>query len=504
MMRFLRSYIPSLLMLIGGILIHQQCPMFLHGFLWVAALVVFVIHRKIGMMCFLLLSMFEFGIFLRDHHEKTFERRQKIVEKYTDQKHWIEGVVVSHPVPSHQIFSYLLETRQIQVGQVWENIRVRIKVNSKTYQFPEKGDVVRILAKPYVITENNLSQKIKNIQAYATVFQDKGWESIHVKHAWATSVRNTVFDSAKKFLTPQSYSYFRVMVFGDQALLNSAIMQRLKETGLLHLFVVSGFHIAFVWALGFWILRGTMGWYPTFHRKKNFFLWIEFGAILFVMFFLMLINPPVSTFRAVGSMILFLVLQATHRNQHSLWNLGIVFFIILLLNPLYLFDISTQLTFASVAGILLFSELLRNWLIKKGDTFHKITKHLLSVIAVTLGATVFTTPILYAHFGMIYPVSILYNLLIVPTLGSLISFLSVVAVLWAVIPIAGLQQVGFYVLNMLFEWFEKVLFWEPRLPLYTVDWTFTRASMQMGALALILFGILLSIYFYRKRKEIIF
>lgn len=458
-MKFLHSYVPFLIALVAGVIVYDQATPWIYGLLLIACAAFLLIDRKWCLLGLGMILVFQTGIFLRQYRENEFLNVEKNVQPYLKQRVVIEGVVATHPVPSFSQYSYVIETTQIDVNGKIHPEKYRIQINSKSYQSPEKGDVVRLTTKLYIPSTFQNFQKVKHVHAYGTVFGDYNWTLISAANLTSTKIRNKIFKSARQYLSPMSYGYFRAMVFGDQAFLDQATMARLKETGLLHLFVISGFHISFVWLIGFSLFRLSLSGLGFFHRRKEFFLWIECGSILTVLVFLQWINPPVSTVRAVGTMALFFLLRLIRRNQNALWNLGVVFMFVIAYNPLLLFDISTQLTFASVAGI--FSVSL---LVNKKIEFHEmkwISRYLLKASLASLGAGLFTFPILYFQFGTFYPISFLYNLIVVPTIGSLVSCLSVASLIWPLIPFEPLHQIAFGLLDFLFKIIERVLFFKP-------------------------------------------
>lgn len=503
MMWFFRSYIPFLISFVIGSICYPIHSLWTHMVLFLAVLPIFFASRKMGIYALMIALLFESGVGLRYFHENSFDREQKIVRTFANQRIWIEGRVVNHPVPSENGFTFLVETKSLQVNNENFQQQFLIQIFSKTTTSPEKEDLIRIQTKLYMFSNPNNLQKIRNIQAYGTVFSDKQFELAHSANLFSTQIREHIFTVAKQYLTPKNFEYYRVMVFGDQALLGEDTMQRLKQTGLLHLFVISGSHIIYVGLIGFCLLRLGLGWIPRFHRTKYFFLGLELGSVVAVFLFLQLINPPVSTFRAVASMVLFVLLNATQRSQNSLANLGLVFFIVIITNPLYLFDVSTQLTFGSVAGILIFSSgiICKKLSEHTGKIF--VMSRIQKAVLTTTGAMIFTAPILYIHFHQFYVASFFYNVLIVPTIGTVLSFVSVLSLVWAALPIDIVRDFGFGLLDQLFIWFEKILYFDVRKELYTVGSLFTRVSEVYFILAGFLFGILLWLYFSRNRKQMI-
>ena len=496
MKKYLYSYIPFLILLSLGIVFHDV-PKIWMGLSFLISVSIALAHRRIGLYVTSMVAMFVIGSWLFQIQSHSFESRQLEVDKYNHQKQTVVGTIESFPVPSDHDFSYVLKTKSI--GDAVESRNILI--HSKNKISLDRGDRISQDTFLYIQKEPNNTQKIRHIDLYGIVKASDRVAILEKNHNVANRLRERIFASAKEYLSPKIYSYFRVMVFGDQALLGSDILIRLKETGLLHLFVISGTHITCILLLGFWICRLMVGWIPAFHRKKMTFIWIEVGSVLFVFLFLQLINPPISTFRAVGSMLLFVVLKVINRNQSALWNLGIVFFVILLLNPLFLLDVSTQLTFSSVFGILCANSLLQKLILSRWSEMAFWKESFLKILFTTLGACIFTSPILFIHFGSFYAQSFFYNLAIVPTLGELLSFVSVASVVWALIPVGWLQRLGFGCLEILFKAFEKMLFWKPEIKLYTVQNWLSTYSKTMLILAGFLSGSLAVLLFCRNRKQ---
>jgi ComEC/Rec2-related protein len=493
--KFFQGYVPFLLALVAGIVCFD-IP-WIHG-LWCLPIPLLFYQQKYFFYAVSLMLVFELGIFLHQFRENELVRREKAVSTYLDQKIILYGKVVSHPIPAQGKHMYVLLTDRLSIsrGDFYQNFRIQI--TSKSYQAPQKGDRVEVHTKLFAPKILQNYQKIKNIQAYGVVYGDKNWKLIQAANLYSTEIRSVIFKSARTHLSSTSYGYYRAMVFGDQAFLSQRMIDRLKETGLLHLFVISGSHIAFVLSVGLFIFMGLLLWIRPLHREKNFIIFVELGSIITVFVFLELINPPISTFRAVGSMILFLLLKILKRNQFPLWNLGVVFMVTILFNPLYLFDVSTQLTFASVAGIICGHNLSKKWLVNRQPIMVWIGK----VCAISLGAGLFTLPILYYHFGTFYILSFVYNLILGTTLGTLVSFLAVASLTWVMIPIDVIHQVMFGILDYLFLLFEKMILWEPDFGMaYASGLDFTGISGGYGLIGVGAFGMafIITRHFFKKR-----
>jgi hypothetical protein len=271
-MRFVSSYIPpSLFMILGIVFFRSRPPHCSFLILWTGVIAIGFVWRKWSILMACSVIAFQLGIFLRTQEEQKLKTQQEHIKPYLNMPFQIRGEVISHPIPSKNSFSYVLLVNQIYFQDNWKNENFRIQIRTKSYQSPEKKDVIEIKTKLFVPTTVFEIQRIKGIQAYGTVYGDHQWKVLETANAYSTQIRSRIFDVAKLNLSPVSYGYYRAMVFGDQAFLGGAPMERLKETGLLHLFVISGSHIAYVWLIGFWFFRILLSGFGVFHRNKRFF-----------------------------------------------------------------------------------------------------------------------------------------------------------------------------------------------------------------------------------------
>lgn len=123
-----------------------------------------------------------------------------------------------------------------------------------------------------------------------------------------------------------------------------------------------------------------------------------------------------SLVRATLMFTILLLCQSFSRKTLSINSCAIAFFVMLCINPFYLYDIGFQLSFASVVGISLFSHHLT-------DTSKPL---IFQIIFITLICTLFTVPLAAYHFGCFSTLSIFSNL----TLTFFVYLLMWSAILW--------------------------------------------------------------------------
>ena len=194
------------------------------------------------------------------------------------------------------------------------------------------------------------------------------------------------------------------VLFGNQNFLEEELRKTFSQTGTAHIIAVSGLHVGIL-VLIFTMLFKTMG------LGKKHYLWFILGILFF---YGALVGFPISMVRAgmmYGLYILAFYQQRPYDGLHAIAVVGVVS---LLINPLTLFTVSFQLSFAATASIILLYPKL-----ERGLFF--LPKSLRGLVAVTLAAQLGTLPLMAYYFGQISIISIIANILLMPTMGMLLS-----------------------------------------------------------------------------------
>lgn len=216
-------------------------------------------------------------------------------------------------------------------------------------------------------------------------------------------------------------------------------------SGLAHILALSGLNVAvLVTVLGF--------------ALKPLGLWRYPLLILLVFGFLSVVDQSPSVFRAcvMASIVLFSLWRGAGRI--ALWpTLGLSVIFCLLWNPSWLFDISFQLSYLAVIGLMVFVGPISQKFIDKNLPLWHWKKLLLESAIVSLAAQLATLPLIASAFGSVPVLSILVNITAVP-LASLIAPLGFVVMLLGLfsLPLAGFINQGM-------SWIYKGLIWQAEL-----------------------------------------
>lgn len=217
------------------------------------------------------------------------------------------------------------------------------------------------------------------------------------------------------------------MLFGESSYLDEDVKTEFRKTGIAHLLAVSGLHFSIIFMIVEFIAKITKA-----NAKSNFII-----QLIVVFIYCYLCKFSISVIRAGAMALIASYAKLRHKAYDNLSALSLVSFIILILNPLKLFNISFVLSFIAVFSILMLSPLLTRFF---SNLLSDKTASALSLnLAVQFG--MFAINIYY--FGSYALFGGIVNLLLIPiaTLGFGILFVSVI--LSSVCPLAIYLSKGF-------------------------------------------------------------
>ena len=235
----------------------------------------------------------------------------------------------------------------------------------------------------------------------------------------AYKFRNIVRTMFNKYLPPPYGGFLSAINIGDRSELSDDIRDDFVKTGTVHILAISGLNVGLIAAI-FLALFGIM----RIPRKINFVL-----TLIFLIFYSFAAgsNPPIV--RATVMFAFLVIGYLIDRENDILNSLSLAAFLILLWNPKELFDPSFQLSFISLAGIIVLvpkiNAIFGIDMTAKKTIPQKIGLYLYLGVATSMAAWIATWPVILAYFSVVSPVSVLANITAVPLLFILtaVSFL---------------------------------------------------------------------------------
>ena len=230
-------------------------------------------------------------------------------------------------------------------------------------------------------------------------------ERIPIRY-WPQWIAQSLKASISSVFPADVSGYVSALITGDKSFLPVGLYAAFQRSGIAHVVAVSGLHISFL-AGAIAILLG----------KGNRISTLVIIALIF--FFAIATGGSPSALRASFMTSAILIAPLVGRENDKATTLAAVLGVLLFACPYAAASVSLQLSFAAVAGIFLIAgPLSTKWLqaIPKWRTLpwklgRQVLAFLATTLATTLGALLFTTPLIAIHFGSVCLVGPLTNLL---------------------------------------------------------------------------------------------
>ena len=247
------------------------------------------------------------------------------------------------------------------------------------------------------------------------------------------------------------------LTVGDKEELSDDIVETYSVSGASHVLALSGLHIGFISALLLFVLS------PLWIRWRFLKPFLFLSVILLLWGFAFLTGLSSSVVRAVVMCsfgLLSMLIPACRKL--TLNTLGVTAFLMLLFNPVWLFDVGFQLSFSAVAAIVLLQPGLYGLLSVKNRLLRKAW----GLVTVSVAAQIGTAPLVMLYFSRFSTHFLLTNLLVIP-LVSLIVYAAVILLVLTPFPV--LQQLFADVVEIPLRMQNALLRWIEQLPLASID-----------------------------------
>lgn len=240
-------------------------------------------------------------------------------------------------------------------------------------------------------------------------------------------------------------SVIKALVLGDRTDISPQLRNSYVDAGAIHLLAISGLHIGVLLLL----LNGLF--FPLLYLKNGRF-WRLFCVVICLWAFAFITGLSASVVRAVTMFSAVAIGSATQRSMSRFQTLLISIFVLLLIQPHFIYDVGFQLSYAAVFGIL--------WLMPLANRFWNphnwILKKFWQLFALGVIAQLFVLPLGLFYFHQFPLLFFIANLVIVPFMGLLlgggIAIVIMSALQWNVTEIIWSYNLLISCMNGLIEW----------------------------------------------------
>lgn len=215
------------------------------------------------------------------------------------------------------------------------------------------------------------------------------------------TIRKYVYDVTAEYM-PNSGSIMYALLTGDRNAMDGELLTTFKYAGIVHLLAVSGLHVGFLVAVFGFILK-RFGLHPL----------LELAILLVpLVFYAYICGFSPSVVRAVIMLACVYLYKLVFDRYDLLTSLSIAAIVILLIQPLYLFDVGFQLSFLSVFGIAtIYLPINRAVKLRR---IPKALQWLINSVAMSLSCTVATFFASATYFGYVSLFGVLVNIIAIP------------------------------------------------------------------------------------------
>ncbi len=230
----------------------------------------------------------------------------------------------------------------------------------------------------------------------------------------AARLRVKIQESLKKHtFDKDALGIINALVLGQRQSISKHLINSYASAGAIHILAVSGLHVGILFLILSFLLKPL--------EKVTYGAYIK--TILIVLFlwgFALVTGLSGSVVRAV-SMFTFIAIGLTFNDRKSatLHALITSFFILVLIHPLYIFDVGFQMSYSAVLGIILFFPKI-NGLLPRSKFI--IPRKIWELFCVSLSATIGTLPISLYYFHQFPGLFFISNIIVVPFLGLIMGF----------------------------------------------------------------------------------
>jgi competence protein ComEC len=388
----------------------------------------FILKKEKSFFVFSFILLFVLGNFALDVKQKK-QHNHLLLFNDLPSAVSIEGVIKSPPDQRPNFTKYI-----VQVDTVWADFgpfyttgSCIISVWDKSIQF-QYGD--RVLAKGRMLTPPNernpgefdyqkflAAQDVFSIMnvydARSIMLTNKG-EGNWIARKVVYPVRKYIVDLVDSAMPNQQGKLLKGLLVGARGEIDYELRQAFANVGVVHVLAVSGLHVGFV-------LLGLMFILQLLKVPDPYKSVIILMGLYFYVHLTGFHAPVVRASVMAGFLVVGRLLKKRAQPLNSIALAGLL---ILILNPLELYQVGFQLSFCAVAGIILIYEklygLFKKYFFSWEEKGNRFQSNLLILFFVSLAAQLATLPLTVYYFGRIPILSLLANVIVVPVVGIIV------------------------------------------------------------------------------------
>lgn len=279
----------------------------------------------------------------------------------------------------------------------------------------QKGDLARYRGELRPITPGQCAQSdfhrtlIRSGISIVLYADDNSFSIVRRGGSLPASMRCAVERNIDRLFYAETAAMLKSLYFGNCNFLDKQMIMDFKKAGVLHILAASGFNVAAVAAIPFFLLA------PLRVRRGV----ITAVTLACISLYLIITDMPVSLLRAFIMFTAYAIQRACDMDRSIMNSLYIAATILLAVFPHELYALGFQLSFGATAGIIL-------WFARYKESLPAMPAFFRNSFALTLSAQAAVLPVLAYRVHEVNLIGLLSNLVVVPA-SSMTFVLSIFA-----------------------------------------------------------------------------
>jgi competence protein ComEC len=285
--------------------------------------------------------------------------------------------------------------------------------------------------------------------------------------AFIESMRDGIDRRIRAAVPGDAGSIASALITGKRDAISATLNDAMYISSLAHILSISGYHMAVVAGVVFFLVRAVLAIIPGFAVRRPIKKWAAVAAFAAATFYLLLSGAEVATQRSYYMTALVLGALLIDRRALTLRTIGAAAILVLLLAPEAVVHPSFQMSFAATLALIAAYERGLPWKAKYADTplgarialwgVYEVAGLIFASFVAGLG----TTPYAAYHFHRMAPYGVLANLLAMPIVSAWIMPAGMLALV--AMPF-GFDDPLWRLMGMGIDWMSAIALWVASLP----------------------------------------
>ncbi len=213
------------------------------------------------------------------------------------------------------------------------------------------------------------------------------------------------------------------LITGERGGISEETNNIFRDSGIVHILSISGFHMAIMAGSVFFIVRLGLALLPSIALRYPIKKWAAAAAILAALSYLLISGAAFATVRSTIMISIMFLAVLLDRPALALRNVVLAATIILVAFPESLFDVGFQMSFAAVLALVSIYEALRErqtWASLMQQPAARLLVFFAGIVLSTLVASAAVAPFAAYHFHKSQQYAVLANLIALPVCNMLV------------------------------------------------------------------------------------